>query len=643
MIVYLDDIIVFNQTREGMLRDRDSTLWLLQNLGFVINWKKSVLDPSHCMEYLGFVINSMEMNLSLPREKMNQLIQSCRDLIWEKTASVRTLAKIIGKLTSSMQAVLPAPLHYRHLQMLQVKGLLAGKSYETIVSQPECQNDLQWWVDQISTWNGRSIITPAPDLVITTDASLQGWGAVCQGVRTRGLWSQQESNTLHINALELKAALFAVRAFTAKERQLHVHLRMDNRTAVAYVLKMGGDTILGIGRDSPGIMGLCSYQTNYTDSRISSWKIQSRGRLGVQALPGLEQLETESQHIPGTRPTLGAPRDRPVCRPSQCSTDELCQLVSRPICPGNRCLSDSLVETERLQLSTFLNDLPLSGKDQERPGNNSYDNTNLAYTSMVPSSTRNVLQTASSAPPSREHPYVSQSTVTPPCSTRKLTTSGLDGFRQNILAKGVSEQTAELLSSHSWHKGTTSAYNSAWSQWCGWCHQRQIDPFCSTVASIADYLTEMFNKGRCYRTINSHRSAISAFHKPIEGCKAGQHELVCKVLNACFNARPPQPRYVVMWDVDRVLNHICTLGCDANLSDKQLTLKLSMLLALASAGRSSDLRALDLRYMTVKESCIVFELGRLTKSRKKGQCPLKLTFTAFDTNPDLCAVSTINC
>ena len=61
LIVYLDDIIVFNQTQEGILRDRDSTLWLLQHLGFVINWEKSVLDPSHCMEYLGFVINSLEM------------------------------------------------------------------------------------------------------------------------------------------------------------------------------------------------------------------------------------------------------------------------------------------------------------------------------------------------------------------------------------------------------------------------------------------------------------------------------------------------------------------------------------------------------------------------------------------------------
>ena len=42
LIVYLDNIILFNQTPDGILQDRDTTLWLLQQLGFVINWKKSV-------------------------------------------------------------------------------------------------------------------------------------------------------------------------------------------------------------------------------------------------------------------------------------------------------------------------------------------------------------------------------------------------------------------------------------------------------------------------------------------------------------------------------------------------------------------------------------------------------------------------
>ena len=38
----------------------------------------------------------------------------------------------------------------------------------------------------------------------------------------------------------ITAALFALRAFSNNRKKLHVHLRMDNRTAVAYLLKIGG-------------------------------------------------------------------------------------------------------------------------------------------------------------------------------------------------------------------------------------------------------------------------------------------------------------------------------------------------------------------------------------------------------------------
>ena len=160
------------------------------------------------------------------------------------------------------------------------------------------------------------------------------------------------------------------------------------------------------------------------------------------------------------------------------------------------------------------------------------------------------------------------------------------------------------------------------------------------MASIADYLTELLKKARSYHTVNIHRSAISAFHRPIDGVKVGQHDLVCRVLNACFNARPPQPRYVKTWGVAKVLSYIHSLGENSSLSNKCLTLKLSMLLALASAGRSSDLRALDIRYMTINDNSINFELGVLTKSRRKGQPPIKLT---FDSDPLVCVDSTISC
>ena len=50
-----------------------------------------------------------------------------------------------------------------------------------------------------------------------------------------------EGRKLHINVLELKAAKLAIMSFTLKERDaISVHIRMDNMTALSYLMKMGG-------------------------------------------------------------------------------------------------------------------------------------------------------------------------------------------------------------------------------------------------------------------------------------------------------------------------------------------------------------------------------------------------------------------
>lgn len=119
-------------------------------------------------------------------------------------------------------------------------------------------------------------------------------------------------------------------------------------------------------------------------------------------------------------------------------------------------------------------------------------------------------------------------TVTPSSPAGPPAVSGLEGYSQTLLTNGMSKKTADLLRSHSWRRGTEAAYNSAWKQWSSWCGQRKIDPVCSSLASIADYLTEFLNQGKSYRTINNHRSAISAFQTPIDGTKVGQRGLICK-------------------------------------------------------------------------------------------------------------------
>ena len=64
----------------------------------------------------------------------------------------------------------------------------------------EAREEQVWWRDSLMDWNRKALVNGDPDLTIERDASPLGWGAVCNGVRTGGLWPQSE-RLLHINCL----------------------------------------------------------------------------------------------------------------------------------------------------------------------------------------------------------------------------------------------------------------------------------------------------------------------------------------------------------------------------------------------------------------------------------------------------------
>ena len=70
MVQYLDDYMLMNQNCDAARRDRDTTLFVLMKLGFIINWPKSELDLTHTLEFLGLLVNSVDMTLALPRNKV---------------------------------------------------------------------------------------------------------------------------------------------------------------------------------------------------------------------------------------------------------------------------------------------------------------------------------------------------------------------------------------------------------------------------------------------------------------------------------------------------------------------------------------------------------------------------------------------
>ena len=64
-------------------------------------------------------------------------------------------------------------------------------------------------------------------------------GACCKGVLTEGKWSEQERH-FHINVLGLLALKVSIQTFTKNLSHLTIHAQMDNKAALAHLLKMGG-------------------------------------------------------------------------------------------------------------------------------------------------------------------------------------------------------------------------------------------------------------------------------------------------------------------------------------------------------------------------------------------------------------------
>ena len=77
-----------------------------------------------------------------------------------------------------------------------------------------------------------------PNTVITTDASLQGWGAHEGNNITGGRWQVSEADD-HINVLELNAIYLGLQSLVKKPNK-QVRILTNNTTAMAYIRRMGG-------------------------------------------------------------------------------------------------------------------------------------------------------------------------------------------------------------------------------------------------------------------------------------------------------------------------------------------------------------------------------------------------------------------
>ena len=245
-VIYVDDSLLQGDTFEECLRNIQVTLKCLQELGFVVHPTKSVLYPTQVITFLGFIIDTVNMTITLTDEKKMKIRERGLGLINGENVTVRMVSSFIGNLTASFEAVPFGKLYYRNLEFCKSQALKSNRfdfDAPCTISDKGIR-EINWWIENIMNSFAYIEAIPEIDHVIHTDASKHlggGWGA-SDGCHDdiNGRWSLHEQN-LDINCLELKAVKLAIQSYAPLYRVCkHIRIMSDNTSAIAYINKQGG-------------------------------------------------------------------------------------------------------------------------------------------------------------------------------------------------------------------------------------------------------------------------------------------------------------------------------------------------------------------------------------------------------------------
>ncbi len=173
---------------------------------------------------------------------------------------------------------------------------------------------------------------------------------------------------------------------------------------------------------------------------------------------------------------------------------------------------------------------------------------------------------------------------------------------------------------------TRKLYSSKWGVFESWCLTRAIDPVNCPVGPVLEFLQERLTAGAAATTLRVYVAAIAA-RRELDEIPLGRHWMVSAFMRGVRRLRPVRPTAVPSWDLSVVLEELVTAPLEPleSASDRILTLKVVLLLALTSLKRVGDLQA-----FSVSETCMDFAPGlvKVTLRPRPGYIP-KVLSTSF--------------
>ena len=269
--MYLDDIIAVCKDKATAVSQYAEARRLLHDLGLPEAVDKAQ-PPASRVKWLGINIDAAAGTLSVPDDKLEQVIEYAERFISKRSISRRDLQSVLGRLLYIAKCIRPARLFVSRLL-----EKLRGSRRPHINIDASMRADLEWFKEFAQAWNGIAVFPDStPSKVILVDACLTGIGAAT----TRSAYAHQVApiqNPLeNITELEAINVAVALQTFIAEsDRGKRITIYCDNMPAVL-VLQSGkgkNKVLLEVAR--------------------AAWMVQA-----------LFQVSIEYKHIPGNMNNL---------------------------------------------------------------------------------------------------------------------------------------------------------------------------------------------------------------------------------------------------------------------------------------------------------------------------------------------------
>ena len=532
VIPYLDDWLIHHPDRQVLLRHQAQLLNTLDLVSFILNRKKSELDLTQDLQFLGIRLRLDLGEASLPQSKAWEIVARARHLSFLRVITYSQVSQLMGSLNWASGLIPLGRLYLRPLQrhfhsLGLTKRFMPPRRSDPLV----LANLLRHWQDLRFLTSGIPICIFQADFTICTDPSMQGWGAHMGDSQISGIWTRTDRK-LHINCLELKAVISAPGP-PGYDRYGQFDssfvYQQTRRNPLPHLVTFDS-------RASPLVRGSEHNSPSKTHSRLSERDskppISSESANIDRVVPPPRDRETYLQ-------ALGDTRGRHVCK-----SVELLQFLSpipEPRALGGGCSVSGLAGEVNVHVSSIPSAQQSHSEAQVHPGGRSDSHSPLVAESVVVSTPTSSL---CGTPPVLSLPSRSSVPAGSEVShARKVVLSArMEALMRHYKAAGFSDEVSRLAAAP--RRPLTNRMYARWAAGQG------FDPLDPTAAQINSFLFPLFDThGLSPQTVKGYRTCLGSVLNRTDKAKVVMHKTISDMIASMGLQRPRVMPVLPQWDL----------------------------------------------------------------------------------------------